>query len=142
MVFSSRGTYADWNNSRSRNAYFHDVLFDSKNRLHATWVYREVAATWASNHDLHYAFSDDLGRTWCNNAGQKIADMAGGDPIELADPGIVVRDIPVFSWLMNAGCMAPDSDNRPHVVTFKLPAPREPDTLRQRNSRIRRCAST
>jgi hypothetical protein len=26
--------------------------------------------------------------------------------------------------------MALDSDNRPHVVTFKLPAPRKPDTLR------------
>ena len=33
----------------------HDLLFDANNRLHATWVYREIAATWASNHDLHYA---------------------------------------------------------------------------------------
>ncbi|NLY03090.1 MAG: hypothetical protein GXY83_44130 [Rhodopirellula sp.] len=31
-VFSSRGTYASWNNSPCRNAYFHDVLFDS-NRI-------------------------------------------------------------------------------------------------------------
>ncbi len=129
-VFSSHGTYEPWNDSRSRNAYFHDLLFDSNDRLHATWVYREVAATWASNHDLHYAYSDDGGQTWYNNASQKIADVVDADPIELADPGIVVRKIPVFSWIMNAGCMALDSENRPHVITYKLPSPRKPDKLR------------
>jgi hypothetical protein len=129
-VFSSRGTYAPWSNSQSRNAYFHDVLFDSKNRLHATWVYREMSATWASNHDLHYAYSDDGGETWHDNAGRKIANTAKDDPIELADAGIVVREIPVFSWIMNAGCMALDSKDRPHVMTFKLPSPRKPDELR------------
>jgi len=128
-VFSSRGTYAPWQDSTSRNAYFHDLLFDSTNRLHATWVYREVAQTWASNHDLHYAYSDDGGRTWLNNAGEKIADVATEDPIELADHGIVVRSIPVYSWIMNAGCMALDSHRRPHVMTFKLPEPRLPDQL-------------
>lgn len=128
-VFSSRGTYAAWNNSTTRNAYFHDLLFDANNRLHATWVYREIAASWASNHDLHYAYSDDGGQTWCNNAGQRIADVAQDDPIELDDPGIIVREIPVYSWIMNAGCMALDSKNRPHVVTYKLPAPRQPAVL-------------
>lgn len=129
-VFSKRGTYAPWNNSTSRNAYFHDLLFDRNNRLHATWVYREVAETWASNHDLHYAYSDDGGATWFNNSGEKIADMSADDPIELNDAGIVVREIPVFSWLMNAGCMALDSKGRPHVMTFKLPEPREPNQLK------------
>ncbi len=129
-VFSSRGTYAPWNNSTSRNAYFHDLLFDRNNRLHASWVYREVAETWASNHDLHYAYSDDGGVTWFNNAGQKIADMTANDAIELNDVGIVVRSIPVYSWLMNAGCMALDSRGRPHVITFKLPEPRQPDQLK------------
>jgi hypothetical protein len=129
-VFSSRGTYAPWNGSRSRNAYFHDLLFDANNRLHATWVYREISGTWASNHDLHYAYSDDGGRTWRNNAGLQIANLAEGDPIELDDQGIVVREVPVFSWIMNAGCMALDSKNRPHVLTYKLPAPRKPEKLR------------
>ena len=129
-IFSSRGTYAPWNNSLSRNAYFHDLLFDKNNRFHATWVYREVAETWASNHDLHYAYSDDGGRTWLNNSGEKIADVGASDPIELDDAGIVVRPIPVYSWLMNAGCMALDSHGRPHVMTFKLPEPRQPDQLK------------
>ena len=30
----------------------------------------------------------------------------------------------------DAGCMALDSGNRPHVVTYKLPSPRSPDQLR------------
>jgi len=105
-LFSSQGTYGPWEASKSRCAYLHDLLFDRRNRLHATWVYRETGASWASNHDLHYAYSDDRGMTWHNNAGNKIADLAKGDPIELDDPGIVVREIPVYSWLMNAGCMA------------------------------------
>lgn len=122
-AFSSRGKYEPWDGGTSRNAYFHDLLFDRQNRLHATWVYREISATWASNHDLHYAYSDDGGRTWRNNGGQPVADLQAGDPVELGDPGIVVREIPVFSWIMNAGCMALDSQNRPHVVTYKLPEP-------------------
>ena len=119
LLFSRRGTYGPWKNSTSRCAYLHDLLFDSKGRLHATWTYREVGASWASNHDLHYATSDDGGITWKNNAGRQIADLAAGDPIELSDPGIVVREIPVYSWLMNAGCMGFDSKDRPHVLTYK-----------------------
>jgi hypothetical protein len=129
MLFSRRGTYGPWQDSTSRCAYLHDLIFDRANRLHATWVYRETGATWASNHDLHYAYSDDRAVTWHNNAGQQIADLASGDPIELADAGIVVREIPVYSWLMNAGCMAFDSRNRPHVVTFQSPVVRRPEKL-------------
>ncbi|MEZ6093953.1 MAG: BNR repeat-containing protein [Pirellulaceae bacterium] len=119
MVASRRGTYPDWETSTSRNAYFQDIRFDDNNRLHAIWVYRETSRTWASNHDLHYAFSDDRGITWKNNQGDQIADLPNGDPIELSDPGLVVVDIPVYSWLMNAGPMNFDSQNRPHLVTYK-----------------------
>ena len=118
MLFSSKGIYGPWQDSSSRCAYLHDLLFDSRNRLHASWVFREIGASWASNHDLHYAYSDDQGLTWHNNAGEKIADLARNDPIELADPGIIVREIPVYSWLMNQACMALDSKDRPHVVTY------------------------
>ncbi len=129
ILFSGRGTYAPWRNSTSRCAYLHDLLFDSRGRLHASWTYREIGATWASNHDLHYATSDDGGVTWNNNAGTQIADLAADDPIELADPGIVVREIPVYSWLMNAGCMGFDSKNRPHVLTYKSRTISRPDEL-------------
>jgi len=129
MLFSSRGTYPPWQNSTSRCAYLHDLVFDRENRLHASWVYREAGASWASNHDLHYAYSDDQAVTWHNNAGRKIADLAQGDPIALDDPGIVVREIPVYSWLMNAGCLALDSNSRPHVVTFRSRIEHKPERL-------------
>lgn len=129
MLFSRRGTYAPWNNSKSRCAYLHDLLFDRTGRLHATWVYREISASWASNHDLHYATSDDGGKTWHNNAGKKVADLPAGDPIELSDEGLVVVKIPIYSWLMNAACMALDGKNRPHVVTFRSPETHKPAKL-------------
>jgi hypothetical protein len=91
-----------------------------------TWCYRETGATWASNHDLHYAYSDDSGLTWRNNAGEPIADLANDDPIELADPGIVVHPIPVFSWLMNQCAMTLDAADQPHVVNFHLATPEQP----------------
>jgi hypothetical protein len=125
-LFSRRGTYAPWQNSTSRCAYLNDTLLDTKGRLHVTWCYRETGATWASNHDLHYAYSDDSGATWYNNTGQLIADLPNGDPIELADPGIVVKEIPVFSWLMNQCTMTLDADNQPHVVNFHLATPEKP----------------
>ena len=129
-LFSRRGTYPGWQNSTSRNAYLNDVLFDKQSRLHVTWTYRETGRTWASNHDLHYAWSTDGGTVWNNNAGEKIADLATGDAIELADRGLVVREIPVFSWLMNQTTMVIDSRNQPHVITYKLAAPFQPDVLK------------
>ena len=129
QLFSQEGIYPPWNNSPSRNAYLHDVLFDSTGRLHITWVYREAGKTWASNHDLHYACSDDDGLTWKNNAGETIADVSKNKPILLDDPGIVVREIPVYSWLMNQCAMALDTQNQPHVATFKGPEPFIPKEL-------------
>ena len=41
----------------------------------------------------------------------------------------MVLEIPVYSWLMNAGCMALDSANRPHVVTFRSPIVHRPERL-------------
>jgi len=128
-LFSRAGRYAPWRGSSSRNAYLHDVLFDDDGRLHVSWVYREVAGTWASNHDLHYAVSGDGGRTWRNGAGKRIADLPAGDPITVDDPGIVAREVPVFSWMINQGAMALDADGRPHVMTYRLPEPRRPKRL-------------
>lgn len=125
-LFSRRGTYAPWQNSKSRCAYLNDTLLDTKGRLHVTWCYRETSATWASNHDLHYAYSEDSGLTWRNNAGEPIADLANDDPIELADPGIVVHPIPVFSWLMNQCAMTLDANDQPHVVNYHLATPEQP----------------
>ncbi len=129
-LFGREGVYPEWDDSDSRNAYMHDLLFDDRGRLHITWVYRETFATWASNHDLHYAYSDDRGRTWKNNDGEPIADTRKGEQILLDSPGIRVWDIPVFSWLMNQCGMTLDSRNRPHVATFHMAEPWVPEEVR------------
>lgn len=128
-LFGQEGVYPAWDNSDSRNAYMHDLLFDATGRLHITWVYREAGRTWASNHDLHYAYSDDRGRSWKNNAGTPIADTRRGERIVLDSPGIVVSDIPVFSWLMNQCAMTLDSNNQPHVATYHMAEPFRPQDL-------------
>lgn len=128
-LFGLEGLYPAWENSTSRNAYMHDLLFDDTGRLHITWVYREVSRTWASNHDLHYAYSDDQGRSWYNNAGELIADTREGEQITIDTPGIVVYEIPVYSWLMNQCAMTLDSQNRPHVATYHMEAPFIPDNV-------------
>ena len=64
-----------------------------------------------------------------NNAGERIADISANDPIALADAGIVVHRIPVYSWLMNQTTMIIDSKNRPHVITYHLPEPFRPDIV-------------
>ncbi|WP_170110634.1 BNR repeat-containing protein [Flavilitoribacter nigricans] len=128
-LFGSEGTYVPWDSSESRNAYLNEVLFDRNNRMHVSWTYRETGASWASNHDLHYAYSDDNGRSWKNNDGQQIADLAKNDAIVLDDPGIVVREIPVYSWLMNNCAMVLDSRNQPHLVHYQLPGTYRPKKL-------------
>ena len=48
MLFSMQGTYGPWQDSTSRCPYLDDLVFDGRNRLHASWVYRETGASWAS----------------------------------------------------------------------------------------------
>lgn len=129
FLFGSEGTYAPWDSSNSRNAYLNEVLFDKQNRMHVSWTYRETGRSWASNHDLHYAYSDDYGLTWMNNAGEQIADLAQGNAIVLDDTGIVVREIPVYSWLMNNCAMVLDSKDQPHLVHYQLAGTYIPDKL-------------
>jgi hypothetical protein len=128
-LFGKKGRYRPWHNSSSRCIYPNDILFDQKDRLHITWVYREVSRTWASNHDMHYAYSDDKGITWKNNKGVTIADLAKKDNIVITDPGIVVHEIPVYSWMMNQCGMTLDSNGQPHVITFHLEKPEKPKKL-------------
>ena len=123
------GTFPPWDNSTNRNAYLNDVLFDKNNRLHITWLYREEAAGYGNNHDLYYAYSDDSGVTWMNNDGEEIADLSVNNPILISDPGIIVEEIPIYSWIINQCAMTIDSKNCPHVATYKLPIPQESPTI-------------
>ena len=55
------------------------------------------------NHDLDYAFSTDLGTTWKNNWGQKIADLQEKQPIVPVYAGITVFGIPKFGYVVSLG---------------------------------------
>ena len=56
-----------WQKSESRCSYPNGYGYGPLGKLHATWVWREGGGT--ANHDLMYAYSEDLGVTWKNNAG-------------------------------------------------------------------------
>ncbi len=138
-LLSGEGFYAGWGEQGStmRNAYLQELLFDKKGRLHLTWIWRERDTnpdeskrwghTYASNHDLNYAYSDDHGRTWKNNAGVQIADTRLGEQISIDSEGIVVFEIPVFSWVINQCGMALDSKGNPHVAMLQMETVYQPE---------------
>lgn len=101
--------------SLNRNAYLNGMDIDSTGRLHTTWTWREEA-TGSSNHDICYAYSDDGGNTWRNNAGTIVGTV--GSPIDLNSPGITVVPMDRGSTLMNQQTQAVDGDGRVHVVMW------------------------
>lgn len=119
LLFSRQGVYPPWNDSPTRNAYLSGILFDDNDRLHVSWLYREADAATRSNHDVHYAYSDDYGRTWRNNRGTRIANLPAGDPIAINDPGIVVVSVPGNTGLRGQSGIAIDSRNQPHVLSIQ-----------------------
>lgn len=114
---SYTGTFAS---GTDRNAYFDMTVFDSSGRLHATWCWRETPDA-SSNHDLMYAYSDDVGRTWRNQLGAQIA-VAGSSFIGVNSPGIIGWSIPQSRNYINNSAMTSDSQGRVHVVAWHLPA--------------------
>ncbi len=112
MVISRAGTF---NGSTRRCAYHNDLLFDRNDRLHLAWVFREPGHH-RTNHGLYYAYSDDYGATWCNNAGGQIADLVADRPIRVDSAGIRVLDVPQNSWVLNQDAMVLDSRDQPHMI--------------------------
>lgn len=113
---SYTGTFAS---GTSRNGYFDNTLFDANGRLHATWCWRETPDA-SSNHDLLYAYSDDVGRTWKNQGGATIA-VAGSSFISINSPGIIGWSIPQKRNYINNSAMTVDAQGRVHVVAWHLP---------------------
>ena len=101
-------------NSTSRNPYINGISF-AGSRLHATWCWRETASTSQSNHDICYAFSDDYGRTWHNNAGALIG-TTGLTFIDVDSPGLVVVNIPQNINLSNQYTHYAYLDGSVHVM--------------------------
>lgn len=133
--WSSIGRYVD-GISTSKNAYFFGTEYDSAGRLHTTWTWRETPDG-SSNHDIYYAYSDDQGRTWKNNAGTVIA-TTGSTYITPSSPGISVWTIPQNRGLMNQESQVVDSDGIVHVLASHLPssAPDDSNFTSARNNSV------
>jgi autotransporter-associated beta strand protein len=102
-------------NSNNRNAYVNGLDVDSTGRLHTTWTWRETA-TGSSNHDIMYAYSDDGGDTWRNNAGNVVGTV--GSPMNMNSPGITIVPMNRGNTLMNQQTQAVDLDNRVHMIMW------------------------
>jgi hypothetical protein len=109
----------------TRNNYPNGYNYDANGRLHTTFVWREGKPNGSgANHDINYAYSDDRGISWKNNAGQIICDTtgAGGLPkqFDVHSQGLVIDPLSMFRSLMNTQAQAIDSQNQPHVLMWHL----------------------
>ncbi|KAK3299741.1 uncharacterized protein B0H64DRAFT_227 [Chaetomium fimeti] len=116
------------------NPYVHGMSWRG-GRLHVTWVYRGFVyyEGWddpldtkhkqqagpngaENNHDICYAYSDDMGNTWSNGAGKVIARLHAGETITNNAEGIVAFEIPKGSGLTNQEAQAVDQEGGVHVL--------------------------
>lgn len=112
QIDSGKGIFTDAKGrSGSRCSYPNGYSYGPHGKLHATWVWRESSQ--GANHDLMYAYSEDHGKTWLNNAGKAL-----GEPPGVNSPGITVVDIPRTLGLMNTHGQAVDAKGRVHVVMW------------------------
>lgn len=95
------------------NGYINGLDYGTQDRLHVTWCWRETPEV-GSNHDLLYAYSDDHGRTWKNNAGT-VVGQTGSRYISPATAGIAAWTIPQNNGIVNQEAQAADPQGRIHV---------------------------
>lgn len=127
MLLSRQGEYET---SSSRCAYPNPIRYGPQDRLHVTWCWRERPQggpyDLRTNHDVCYAYSDDFGRTWQNNAGDLVAALDGGRgevpaSISLDTPGIVAYPTRYLWGQMNTTTQFVDSRGRVHVINWQQP---------------------
>ncbi|MBD9729401.1 BNR repeat-containing protein [Streptomyces caniscabiei] len=125
---SSTGTYtSEHGSSTARNMYLHGIDYDRNGRLHAMFTWREqnnavmCNSGGITNHDTGYVYSDDLGRTWRNNAGAVVGTTGGSDKVSVTDAGLVVDPLNPDHSLMNQESQWTDSAGRPHAIISYVP---------------------
>ncbi|GHH85585.1 BNR repeat-containing protein [Streptomyces capitiformicae] len=125
---SSTGTYtSEHGSSTARNMYLHGIDYDRDGRLHAMFTWREQNGAvmcnggGITNHDTGYVYSDDLGRTWRNNAGTVVGTTGGSDKVSVTDAGLVVDALNPDHSLMNQESQWTDSAGRPHAIISYVP---------------------
>ncbi len=99
------------------NAYIQGLIIHN-GRWHITWCWRDTPDA-TTCHDFCYAYSDDRGKTWCNNDGE-IIGIAGQKFITADSPGIAVWKIPTKSNYRNGGSMTVDRTGRVHALAHAL----------------------
>jgi hypothetical protein len=112
-AWTSLGLYIS--NPNGGNAYINGIHYDKSGRLHVTWVKRDTPDA-TTNHDLHYIYSTDNGRTWRNNSGSVIG-TTGSDPVTIEEPKF--WNIPNNSGLINQEAQTIDSQGRVHLLMRK-----------------------
>ncbi len=107
--------------SSDRNAYINGMNIDGTGRIHMTWVWRETA-TGGSNHDISYAYSDDGGDTWLNNAGGVVGTIANPITMEAQSgnnsKGLIVVPMDRGNTLMNQQTQTADNFGGVHMVMW------------------------
>lgn len=101
--------------ANERCAYINGLDIDHNGTMHVTWTWRESARQ-HGNRDICYAYSPDLGVSWYNNAGTRIADTGSGQKITMNSPGITVVPLDMQQLLINQQTQCVDNDGRVHVL--------------------------
>jgi hypothetical protein len=125
-VNSYEGVFTDKRGtSESRFGYMTGFVYSPDGKLHNTWVWRENPAS-LPNHDFMYTYSEDGGRSWFNNAGEKIEGLP-----KLDTPGIIVKKVPRSQGISNwGGQNVIDSKGRLHVkITHRATDSKERQTF-------------
>jgi hypothetical protein len=104
----------------SINAYPHGLSYTPEGtRLHISWCWRETPDA-TTNHDLFYAYSDDHGSTFKDNAGTTIA-TSGSVYINKNSVSAKVWTIGQNRGLINQEHMTIDLAGRVHVLLSHMP---------------------
>jgi hypothetical protein len=117
-AWTTLGKYID-GVSANENPYLFGINYDRNGRLHVTWCWRATPDA-STNHDLYYAYSDDNGRTWRNNAGTQVG-TTGTTPMTLSMTSLRVWTIAQNRGYINQESQSVDRRGRVHVLVSYLP---------------------
>ncbi|KAI8909287.1 hypothetical protein DFJ77DRAFT_472013 [Powellomyces hirtus] len=126
---SGNGNYKGPNGviSNKRNLYVNGFTYSRTGRLFTSGTWREqnnkilCAGGGLTNHDIVYAYSDDAGRTWKNNAGKEIAQTGGKAQMSISSPGFTVSPLDPNHGLMNQESQTADNAGNPHILVSYVP---------------------